>query len=219
MLIAERNRRLFSSLHDLIIRVPRLNKNEVRNLSAAGAFHRISSHRLLTRRDALWDTEVVHRPVGPLFNKVEDLNESSPLEQMTEIERVVTDLKLTGVSIGKHPITFLRARLNEWGVTPVTRLSELRNNSMVHLAGVVICRQRPSTAKGIIFLSLEDETGIVNVIVMPDIFEQSRFIVVNSPTLHIVGLLQNIESTVSVKALQIFPLEMLRVPIKSHDFC
>ncbi len=218
LLIAERNQMQFSSLHDLSKRVPELNKKELRNLSAAGALFRISSHRLTTRRDALWDAELVRRPVGPLLSQIEERQEGSPLEQMTEMERVVTDLKLTGVSIGKHPIAFLRNRLNDMCVTPLTKLASLHNNALVQVAGVVICRQRPGTAKGIVFLSLEDETGIVNVIVMPDLFEQVRSTIVNFPALCIVGLLQNLESSISVKALKVLPLEMVRTSIKSHDF-
>ncbi|MEP7270690.1 MAG: error-prone DNA polymerase [Acidobacteriota bacterium] len=217
-LIAERDRRDFSSMHDLSTRVPQMNKKELRNLSAAGVLHRISSHRLTTRRDALWDAELVRRPVGPLLSQIEEIIKGSPLEQMTEMERVVTDLKLTGVSIGKHPIAFLRSRLDGRGVTPLIKLAGLHNNALVQIAGVVICRQRPGTAKGIVFLSLEDETGIANVIVMPDLFEKTRGAIVNFPALFIVGLLQNLESSISVKALKVVPLEMVKTSMRSHDF-
>lgn len=216
--IAARNQAPFTSMHDLCERVPELNKKELRNLSGAGALHHISSHRAITRRDALWDAELVSRPAGPLLGQIEEPHGPSPLEQMTEMDRVVTDLKLTGVTIGKHPITFLRDRLARWGVTPVAALGRLHNNALVQVAGVVICRQRPGTGKGIVFLSLEDETGIANVIVMPDLFEKARATIVNFPALYIIGLLQNLESSVSVKALKVVPLEIAKASIKSHDF-
>jgi error-prone DNA polymerase len=218
VLIAEREQRPFESLMDLSNRVPQINKRELRNLSAAGALFRVNPTHLTTRRDALWDGEYVRRTVGPLFGGIDDLKDGSPLEQMNENERVLTDLKLTGVTIGKHPVAFLRERLNQKGIIKLTELAAKNNNALVEIAGVVICRQRPGTAKGILFLSLEDETGIANVIVMPDVFDQNRSTIVNFSALHIVGLLQNLESSISIKALKIFPLDMLRPPIKSHDF-
>lgn len=218
VLIAERSQRPFESLMDLSVRVPQINKKELRNLSAVGALFQVNPNHLTTRRDALWDGEYVRRPAGPLFDNLDDLTEGSPLKQMNENERVLTDLKLTGVTIGKHPIAFLRERLNEKGILKLAELTQKNNNALIQIAGVVICRQRPGTAKGIVFLSLEDETGIVNVIVMPDVFDQNRSSIVNFPALHIVGLLQNLESSISVKALKVFPLETLRTPIKSHDF-
>jgi error-prone DNA polymerase len=223
-IVAERAKRPFRTMQDLVTRVPAINRRELRNLSALGAFNNLgedySAGYRITRRDALWDAELVSRPLEPLF-KVSGEGERSvhwPLKPMTEIERVMTDIRLTGMSIGKHPIRFVRAMLNHRGVVPVADLWKEKDGGLVEVAGLIICRQRPATATGIVFLSVEDETGIVNVVVMSDLFERERAKIVNSPAAYITGVLQNLEDTVSVRALSIEPLEMIRPKIKSHDF-
>ena len=223
-IVAERVKRPFRTMQDLVTRVPAINRRELRNLSALGAFNNLgeddSAGYRITRRDALWDAELVSRPLEPLF-KVSGEGKRSvhwPLKPMTEIERVMTDIRLTGMSIGKHPIRFVRAMLNHRGVVPVADLWKQRDGGLVEIAGLIICRQRPATATGIVFLSVEDETGIVNVVVMSDLFERERAKIVNSPAAYITGVLQNLEGTVSVRALRIEPLEMIRPKIKSHDF-
>lgn len=220
-IVAERP---FRTMQDLVTRVPAINRRELRNLSALGAFNNLGNysraeHRI-TRRDALWDAELVSRPLEPLFNVSgeEERSVDWPLKPMTEIERVMTDIRLTGMSIGKHPIGFVRAMLNHRGVVPVADLWKERDGGLVEIAGLIICRQRPATATGIVFLSVEDETGIVNVVVMSDLFERERAKIVNSPAAYITGILQNLEATVSVRAVRIEPLEMVRPKIKSHDF-
>ena len=211
-------------MQDLVTRVPAINRRELRNLSALGAFNHLRDEhpgeRHITRRDALWEAALVSRPLEPLFsvNGEGKRNLHAPLEPMTEIERVMTDIRLTGMSIGKHPIRFVRAMLDHRGVVPVADLWKEKDGGLVEIAGLIICRQRPATASGIVFLSVEDETGIVNVVVMSDLFERERSKIVNSPAAYITGVLQNLEATVSVRALHIEPLEMIRPRIKSHDF-
>ena len=223
-IVAERGKRPFGTMQDLVSRVPAINRRELRNLSALGAFNHLGNnlnltgHHRVTRRDALWDAELMSRPLEPLFSGEGEKSLQSPLEPMTEIERVMTDIRLTGMSIGKHPIRFLRVMLDHRGVVPVADLWKEKDGGLVEIAGLIICRQRPQTASGIVFLSVEDETGIVNVVVMSDLFERERAKIVNSPAAYITGILQNLESTVSVRALRIEPLEMIRPKIKSHDF-
>ena len=223
-IVAERSKRPFRTMQDLVTRVPAINRRELRNLSALGAFNHLRDdhpgERYITRRDALWEAALVSRPLEPLFsvNGEGEQNLYAPLEPMTEIERVMTDIRLTGMSIGKHPIRFVRAMLDHRGVVPVADLWKEKDGGLVEIAGLIICRQRPATATGIVFLSVEDETGIVNVVVMSDLFERERAKIVNSPAAYITGILQNLEATVSVRALHIEPLEMIRPKIKSHDF-
>jgi error-prone DNA polymerase len=217
-LIAERERSPFRSIQDLWARVPELEKDELRKLSALGALNKVNTDNDMHRRDALWDTELAVRPAGDLLNNIEDAHSPSPLAQMSDIERLNTDLRITGMTIGKHPMTFVREELTREGVTPLIRLKSFGNGTLIKIAGIVICRQRPGTARGVTFLSLEDETGIANVVLMPDLFERLRVTIVSSPALIVTGILQNLEGTLSVRTLSAERLRMLSRPTKSHDF-
>jgi error-prone DNA polymerase len=224
----------FSSLDDLRRRVPELRKDELRKLAAVGALNCIGpgyagvspaivqkqAGRLRTqrnRRDALWQVERVARDPGPLYEKLEETT-TSPLQPMTLNERLNADLRGTGITIGRHPMAHQRAWLDTMKVTPAGDLKQMRNGMWVKVAGWVIVRQRPGTAKGFVFLSMEDETGIANVIVTPQLFETNRLALVNFPFLLIEGVLQHQDNVVSVKARRIQPLEMKIESPGSHDF-
>ena len=137
---------------------------------------------------------------------------------MTLNERLNADLRGTGITIGRHPMAHQRAALDTMKVTPAGDLKQLRHGMWVKVAGWVIVRQRPGTAKGFVFLSMEDETGIANVIVTPQLFETNRLALVNFPFLLIEGILQHQDNVVSVKARRIQPLEMKVESPGSHDF-
>jgi error-prone DNA polymerase len=169
------------------------------------------------RRDALWQVERVARDPGPLYEELEEAT-TSPLAPMTLNERLNADLRGTGITIGRHPMAHQRAWLDTLKVTPAGELKKLRNGLWVKVAGWVIVRQRPGTAKGFVFLSMEDETGIANVIVTPQLFETNRLALVNFPFLLIEGVLQHQDNVVSVKARRIQPLEMKIESPGSHDF-
>jgi len=169
------------------------------------------------RRDALWQVERVARDAGPLYEKLEEDN-SSPLCAMDLNERLNADLRGTGITIGRHPLAHQRSWLDTMKVTPAGELKSLRNGMWVKVAGWVIVRQRPGTAKGFVFLSMEDETGISNIIVTPQLFEKYRLPLVNFPFLLIEGVLQHQDNVVSVKARKIEPLQMKVAAVGSHDF-
>jgi error-prone DNA polymerase len=169
------------------------------------------------RRGALWQVERVSRDPGPLYEKLEETG-GSPLQQMTLNERLNADLRGTGITIGRHPMAHQRDWLNTMNVVPAGELKIMRNGNRVKVAGWVIVRQRPGTAKGFVFLSMEDETGIANVIVTPQLFETNRLALVNYPFLLIEGILQHQDNVVSVKARRIEPLEMKIESPASHDF-
>jgi len=116
------------------------------------------------------------------------------------------------------PYDFHRDRMNEMGVTPAAALVKRGNGMFVRVAGCVIVRQRPGTAKGIVFLSVEDETGIFNVIVMPDIFEANRLTIVRSPYLLVEGPLQKYEGVIHVQARKIEAISLSAGAASSHDF-
>jgi error-prone DNA polymerase len=194
--------RPFVSVEDLTARVPALNRKELVALARVGALNSLGD--VDHRRDALWQVEQSGRPVGPLLRGAGDtLPASKPLQQMTTTERLTADYSGTGITAGPHPMAYHRDRLRREGYLSAHELTQQRSNRQVRVAGCVISRQRPGTAKGFVFLSLEDESGIANIILTPDIFEQNRLVVTRSRYLSIQGKLQNQDGVIHLKGEQI----------------
>jgi error-prone DNA polymerase len=145
---------------------------------------------------------------------------SSPLPEMSAGERLVADYAGTGITVGPHPMGFRRHELATKGVLRAIDLPHVKNGRRVRTAGMVITRQRPGTAKGFVFLTLEDETGIANVIVRPDVYARDRAIVVDSPFLLVEGILQVQDGVTAIKAERMERLEGLlaSMAVESHDF-
>jgi len=143
---------------------------------------------------------------------------ANPLKQMTTEERLAADYSGTGLTTGPHPMAYHRAELRSEGILSATELAACRSGKFVRTAGCVIARQRPGTAKGFVFLSLEDETGIANVILTPDVFERDRLVVTRNRFLRIEGPVQNQDGVIHVKAQRIVPLEVTRAEVRSRDF-
>jgi error-prone DNA polymerase len=151
----------------------------------------------------------------------------SPLTPMTLSERVKADYETMNLTTGPHPMKLLRESLpNIWRAID---LVHARHGSIIQIAGNVICRQRPGTAKGFVFISLEDETGVSNAIVEPDLFERLRLVITEEAFLLIEGEVQNSDNVVLIKAREIRPLlhlpAMLTIQAgeqlvgsESHDF-
>jgi error-prone DNA polymerase len=227
-LVEERGGAPFQSLDDLKRRVS-LTKEELRTLAELGAFNCFAEHR----RAAMWRVE--ETPPEPLFvivagvadpggkqrggetAGVSDPGYNMPLPPMTLPERVKADYDAMNLTTGPHPMKLLRQHLpNIWRATD---LASARHGDTIQIAGNVICRQRPGTAKGFVFVSLEDETGVSNAIVTPDLFERVRLLITEEPFLVIEGTVQNSENVVLIKAQEIRALahEQL-VGTDSHDF-
>ena len=170
------------------------------------------------RHDALWQVERVARAAGPLYEALHESDANSPLQPMTVPERMDADFRGTGLSIGRHPVAHHRAELNKLGVARATDIREMKNGCAVRVAGWIIVRQRPGTAKGFMFLSMEDETGVTNVIVTPRLFDKYRSALVDHPFLLIEGILQHQDNVVSVKAKCVRPLSFKVAAAPSHDF-
>ena len=221
-IVAERGRSPFTSIADLSRRVPSLRKNELVMLADIGALNTIGNNNdlgfKLHRRDALWQVERAARPVGPLLEGIDELDQSSPLVRMTNEERLVADFRGTGLTVGPHPMAYQRKEMSRRGIYPAIELPKMQNGRRVKTAGCVIARQRPGTAHGFVFLSLEDETGIANAIVTPDLFEKNRLLLVSERFLIVEGVLQNVDNVVSVKADRVSALEIAAVQTSSHDF-
>jgi error-prone DNA polymerase len=211
-IVAERQTRPFRDVDDLVRRC-RLARDEVETLAVIGGLALFG----LTRRAALWEGARAVRPSGPLF-EMPDFADPSPLKEMTREERLTADYHGTSVTIGPHPMALRRAELARLGVTPAIDLAGIPHGRPVRVAGSVIVRQRPGTAKGFVFLSLEDETGIANVIVRPRLFARCRLVLVGEPFLLIGGTLQQQDNVVSVRAERVDALAPLAHSVPSHDF-
>ena len=210
---------LFRSVDDLTRRVPELKRKELVLLAGIGALNSVGDVR--HRRDAIWQVEQAGRPVGPLLRSStadQAAYASTPLRKMTTDERLAADYAGSGLTCGPHPIAYHRASLKHAGFLSADDLARSSNKRFVRIAGCVIARQRPGTAKGFVFLSLEDETGIANVIITPDLFERDRVVVTRNRFLEIEGTLQLQSGVIHVKASQIRPIDITRAEIRSHDF-
>ena len=169
------------------------------------------------RRSAMWQVERATRPAGELY-AAEDHVDRSPLAEMNISERLIADYDGTGLTIGPHPMSYRRAEMALRGVLRAIDLPKARGGRRVRVAGAVITRQRPGTAKGFVFLTLEDETGIANIIVRPDLYSAERAVIVGEPYLLVEGTLQIQEGVTSVKAERLHGLGGRGPEIDSHDF-
>ncbi len=172
----------------------------------------------LHRRDALWQVERAVRPVGPLLEQQPEPDVPSPLARMSHEERLVADFHGTGLTVGPHPMAYKRAWLGAMGIRRASELRELPTGKRLRIGGCVITRQRPGTAKGFVFLSLEDETGVANAIVHPNLFHQHRLLLTSERFLAIEGILQNQDNVISVRAEHVQPLFVTQAETSSHDF-
>jgi error-prone DNA polymerase len=225
-IVAEREKNIFTSVADLIDRVPEINKREIRALSIAGA---LNFDNTVHRRQALWESELEIQPKGDLFENAElgmmnDESEehssfiipnSSFLQKMEGLQLVDADLRKTGISIGRHPMSFMREALKNQGVLSAEESKNLSAGDIASVAGAVIVRQRPMTAKNVVFITLEDETGHSNFVVMPDIFERYRETITQNSFLIIRGIF---EDRGMIKALHFKPLTEITTEVVSHNF-
>jgi error-prone DNA polymerase len=206
----------FKSVDDLVTRTG-IRREEIQTLADIGAFASFGYER----REALWQAEKSVRPAGELFSgSTAESPEptASPLPPMTAEDRLVADYAGTHLTIGPHPMAMRRSELAMRGVLRAVDLSRARDGRRIRVAGSVITRQRPGTAKGFVFLTLEDETGISNIIVRPDLFDRERFKILDEPFLLVDGVLQNQDGVTSVKAERVHALGGAAVEIDSHDF-
>jgi error-prone DNA polymerase len=189
-----------------------LRADEMERLAHAGALKFD-----VTRRGALWQVAELARPAGELFEGL-PLDTRSPLPEMNAVEETLADYESTSLTTGPHLIEHLRPQLNAEGVLSTRQLERCRDGDWVKAGGSVIVRQRPGTAKGFVFLSIEDETGIFQAIVRPDLFRDERAVIVGSSGLIVEGRVQKQDGTLSIKAAKLTPLVTANAEIPSHDF-
>jgi error-prone DNA polymerase len=203
----------FRSIEDFIARTG-VNREELATLAEIGALNAFGHHR----REALWQIEKAVRPAGELFGGEAEQEFPCPLPPMTLTERLVADYEGTHLTIGPHPMALRRRELSLRGVLRASDLPRERQGRRIRVAGTVITRQRPGTAKGFVFLTLEDETGISNIIVRPDVFARERLAILEEPFLLVEGILQNQENVTAVRAERVEGIAGVPVEIDSHDF-
>lgn len=209
----ERAGGMYKNVGDLLSRVPLINKKEIRALSVSGA---LNFEKTTHRRQALWESDLEIKPKGELFKLINEQQETpSYIQKMDDIELMETDLKSTGLTIGKHPMTFLRKELNKRGILSSIEANNLRRGDMVMVAGLVICRQKPMTAKGVLFITLEDETGHSNFLVLPEVFEKYRSVILENRYLLIKG---RAEDKRMVKGVYFEGIQEFMTAPVSHDF-
>lgn len=211
---------IFASAEDLAQRAPSLHRKELRLLAEIGALNGIEG--IAHRRAALWQIARAGKQEGPLLRQqiawLQEDAEANPLASMTDTERLVADYHGTGLTIGRHPMQFRRDALRANGILTAADLQQKPDGLWVRSVGCVIARQRPGTAKGFLFLSMEDESGITNVIVSPDLFERERIIVTRARFLLVEGPLQNQNGVIQIRAQRLQPLSDHAIDVRSHDF-
>jgi error-prone DNA polymerase len=221
-IVRERMRAPFASINDLARRVPELRKAELNTLAEIGALNSVGSFsdgkELFHRRDALWSASAATKALGPLLERIPDPDDQSPLMKMTDEERLVADFQGTGLTTGPHPMSYHRAHMEQIGACCAIELVDIPSGRKIRIAGCIIARQRPGTAKGFVFLSLEDETGVSNAIITPDLFQKNRLLLATEQFLLVEGILQNQDGVISVKATRVSPLHVTRAQTVSHDF-
>ena len=219
----------FTSLDELVARAG-LRRDEIVTLADIGALNAFG----YDRRSALWQAERAVRPSGELFDESEGAGRAGgaalpalpapsgeatcPLKPMNEAERLVADYAGMSLSIGRHPMALRRDELAMRGILRARDLHSARQGRRVRVAGMVITRQRPGTAKGFVFLTLEDETGIANIIVRPDLFARERLVIVEEPFLIVDGVLQSQEGVTSVRAEEVRGMRGVDIDFDAHDF-
>jgi error-prone DNA polymerase len=207
----------FSSIEQVVQRTG-LRRDELTTLADIGALNAFTNER----RSALWQVERAVRPAGELLNHEgreghEGDESRSPLPTMDDHERLRADYAGMGLTIGPHPMSLRRDDLALRGVLRAVDLPQARDGRRVRVAGMVITRQRPGTAKGFVFLTLEDETGVSNVIIRPDLFDRERMTVIRQPFLLVEGVLQHQDGVVSVKAERLQGIDG-GASVDAHDF-
>lgn len=202
----------FRNAEDLAIRCG-LKNDQLTKLAYSGSLASFG----LTRRAALWQANLAARSAGPLFASADKETTRSPLTDLTPFEDTLADYDSMEMTAGPHLIQHLRDQLTRDGIASAADLAKMRSGRRVATAGAVIVRQRPGTAKGFVFLTLEDETGMSQAIVHPDLFRNNRALIVGSPGLIVEGVLQNETGNPSVRAERFFALNGF-TDVPSHDF-
>src|SRR5207244_4217291 len=191
-----------------------LRADELEVLAHAGAFSALG----LARREALWQAAAAERDPASLLARVRPAGAASPLVPMTPFEETAADYATTHLTTGLHVMAHLRAELTRAGVLAARDLDRVSHDAWVRVAGHVIVRQRPGTAKGFCFLTLEDETGTANAVVVPQLYERWRVVLNTSPLLEVAGRLERVDGVTHVRAAAFRRLGVPAEMPEGHDY-
>ncbi len=206
--------RPFANMEDLVRRVPQLNLSQIETLATAGVYTQCFG---ISRRDALWSAGAVIQSRPDRLAGVTTGSDSPQLPGMQPIEESICDLWSTGISIDGHPTQFVRSQLSKLGVLTASELPNVENGSRIFIGGVVTHRQRPSTARGVTFISLEDETGLINVIVSQGCWRRFRHAAINASALVVRGRIESAHGVINIIAEHLSELNIV-VGVSSRDF-
>jgi error-prone DNA polymerase len=209
----EAAQRPFASVREVAARCG-LRHDELEALAQVGAFASLGE----SRRSALWQVSALDGRRPPLAQLMQPDPSPSPLPEMTLSERYVADYRGSGVTVGRHPLALRRAELDARGILSAAAVARARDGARVRVAGAAIVRQRPGTAKGMCFMTLEDETGFTNVAINPERFAAQRAVITTSALLEIDGVVQNRDGVVTVRADVCRPLFASAPLPPSRDF-
>jgi error-prone DNA polymerase len=213
---AERATASFTSVADFAKRVP-LNRNELDTLAELGALaHLDGSTR--TRRSSLWQIAALETDPGSLFAGITPEGDDSPLPEMSPLEETLADYRHSGITTGPQILAHLRPALRASGILSSAELKSVPNGRLVQTAGQVIVRQRPETAKGFVFLTLEDETGTSNPILTPRQFRHFRAALHSTSIIQIKGPIQNQEGVIHLRVQHLEALEHCEELPDGHDY-
>jgi error-prone DNA polymerase len=215
---AAREVRAFDDVKDLARRAA-LNRRDLANLAAGGALASLAGHR----RNAHWLVAGAAFEPPQLRDLLRDapVQESLPLlEVPTEAESILADYRSLGLTLGRHPLALLRKRLQRMRLASASELKEMPNGKPARTAGIVTCRQRPGTAQGVVFVTLEDETGYTNVVVWNDLVEKQRKELLGARLLGVEGYMQKEGGVVHLVARRLVDHSVLlgRLVTESRDF-
>ncbi|NBY61765.1 MAG: error-prone DNA polymerase, partial [Actinobacteria bacterium] len=207
--------RPFTSMEDLVRRVPQLSLSQIETLATSGAYSQCFE---ISRRDALWSAGAVIQSRPERLAGVTTGNDSPQLPGMQPIEKSICDLWSTGISIDGHPTQFVRNQLNQLGVVVASDMAKVENGSKIFVGGVITHRQRPSTSRGVTFFSLEDETGLINVIVSQGCFKRFRHEAINASALLVRGKIESSQGVINIIAEHLSELKIATRGVSSRDF-
>jgi DNA polymerase-3 subunit alpha/error-prone DNA polymerase len=206
----------FQDLTDLIKRT-QIPKGTLLRLAAAGAFQCLA----LDPRQALWTIQGMNLDSNSLFFAATEERDSNLLPEESEWDKLNREYQTHGYSLVRHPLGILRPALEQWsarerqlnspGFTKAAHLEQMKNGARVRVAGLLSLQQKPPTAKGFAFLTLEDEGGLINVVLLPEIYKQFRLMIIYNPILDITGTLEKVNGVINLKARHIkaLPVEKL----------
>ena len=214
-IVDARQQKLFSNTQELASRA-QLNQKDLQSLAAAGALHGLSGDR----HRAFWEVAGIEKDL-PLFGALAFNEADVMLKKPSEAQDIVADYATIGLTLGRHPLALLRAKLTQRKIRSAAQLWQLPNNSRAAVAGLVICRQRPGSAGNVVFVTLEDETGQSNIVIWPKLAEHQAKQLLQATLLVVHGTIQQQDGVLHVIAARLEDLTPWLSGLEAHsrDFC